>query len=582
MQQKHDIAANWKKSEFIPEAGEYIIYDPDEYTNFPRIKIGDGIHTVNELFFVSEIYTQSSEPQDAEDGAIWINPDELSEDNKNESEDENNNSQAISSSIYGKRILAIGDSFVAGHTLSQSQTWVYKLATRNNMTYSVKATNGISLTGQNSQTIAKQINSITSNFSNADFVCVLGGHNDANAELNGGSPVPIGTNEDTGYNTYKGGLKYIIEALLKAYPRAHILFLTPFNRRGIEEPYVDAMKEICGIYCIPCFDNYHNGNMSFQNPYQKQVYELGTTLHYNEAGQERLSFLYESILNNQSAINYSAPQAEAKEVQEIDTSIFATKASVPFNFIAIEKEAYDNLATKQMGTIYFVKNYGVYLGTTCIISADNQSGSGEEEEEEVTFVGITVNYTGGNVAVGTNVNSLTGVEVTAHYSDGSAQVVEGYTLSGTINVGSNTITVSYGGKTTSFIVIGITNNGVPISSLTTFEIGVGNIQNGSYNLSSMDNQKNRLSANIENIEFQAGDTITIGDYSTYKFALSTTPVSGSNNWISGGSGNYQIADRTLTAAEAADMRMMMVARLDNANITDSDIAFINANAQILR
>ena len=57
MQQKHDIAANWKNSDFIPEAGEYIIYDPDEYTNFPRIKIGDGIHTVNELFFVSEIYT---------------------------------------------------------------------------------------------------------------------------------------------------------------------------------------------------------------------------------------------------------------------------------------------------------------------------------------------------------------------------------------------------------------------------------------------------------------------------------------------------------------------------------------------
>ena len=576
MQQKHDIAANWKNSDFIPEAGEYIIYDPDEYTNFPRIKIGDGIHTVNELFFVSEIYTQSSEPQDAEDGAIWINPDELSEDNKNESEDENNNSQAISSSIYGKRILAIGDSFVAGHTLSQSQTWVYKLATRNNMTYSVKATNGISLTGQNSQTIAKQINSITSNFSNADFVCVLGGHNDANAELNGGSPVPIGTNEDTGYNTYKGGLKYIIEALLKAYPRAHILFLTPFNRRGIEEPYVDAMKEICGIYCIPCFDNYHNGNMSFQNPYQKQVYELGTTLHYNEAGQERLSFLYESILNNQSAINYSAPQAEAKEVQEIDTSIFATKTSVPFSFVAIEKEAFDNLATKQSGTIYFVKNYGVYLGTTCIISTDNENAGGGEIEEEVVLVGITVSYSGGNVAVGTDLNSLEGIEVLAHYSDGSAQAVEGYTLSGTIEQGSNTITVSYAGKTANFIVDGEDNTGILISDLTKFALGSAYIANGAYVTNT---EQNRLSANIEEIEFYEGDTITIGDYSKYKFALSTTPTSGQTKWLDGG---YQTANRTLTAEEAADMRIMMVARLDNANFTDADIAFINANAKILR
>jgi hypothetical protein len=76
MQQKHDIAANWKNSDFVPEAGEYIIYDPDEYTSFPRMKIGDGIHTVNELFFVSEIYTDTEEPLDASEGAIWINPEE--------------------------------------------------------------------------------------------------------------------------------------------------------------------------------------------------------------------------------------------------------------------------------------------------------------------------------------------------------------------------------------------------------------------------------------------------------------------------------------------------------------------------
>lgn len=79
MQQKHDIAANWKESDFIPEAGEYIIYDPDEYTSFPRIKIGDGIHTANELFFVSEVYTDTEEPQDAEDGAIWFNPEDYPE-----------------------------------------------------------------------------------------------------------------------------------------------------------------------------------------------------------------------------------------------------------------------------------------------------------------------------------------------------------------------------------------------------------------------------------------------------------------------------------------------------------------------
>lgn len=80
MQQKHDIAANWRSSDFVPEAGEYIIYDPDEHTQFPRMKIGDGKTKVPNLPFVSEIYVQPDEPADAEDGAIWIDSDSLSQD----------------------------------------------------------------------------------------------------------------------------------------------------------------------------------------------------------------------------------------------------------------------------------------------------------------------------------------------------------------------------------------------------------------------------------------------------------------------------------------------------------------------
>lgn len=42
--------------------------------------------------------------------------------------------------------------------------------------------------------------------------------------------------------------------------------------------------------------------------------------------------------------------------------------------------------------------------------------------------------------------------VRATYSDGSTQTVSNYTLSGSLNVGTNTITVTYGGKTTTFTV----------------------------------------------------------------------------------------------------------------------------------
>lgn len=92
-------------------------------------------------------------------------------------------------------------------------------------------------------------------------------------------------------------------------------------------------------------------------------------------------------------------------------------------------------------------------------------GVTEEEEPdepvvpEVTLSSISATYSGGDVAVGTAVTDLTGIVVTAHYSDGTSETVTGYTLSGTIAEGSNTVTVSYGGKTTTFSVTGVAESG---------------------------------------------------------------------------------------------------------------------------
>lgn len=48
----HDTQANWELcKEFIPEAGEIIVYDVDENYKYERFKIGDGVQTVSELPF---------------------------------------------------------------------------------------------------------------------------------------------------------------------------------------------------------------------------------------------------------------------------------------------------------------------------------------------------------------------------------------------------------------------------------------------------------------------------------------------------------------------------------------------------
>lgn len=85
-----------------------------------------------------------------------------------------------------------------------------------------------------------------------------------------------------------------------------------------------------------------------------------------------------------------------------------------------------------------------------------ESGGGDEEPENPTktLQSISAVYTGGNVPVGTAVTGLTGVTVTAHYSDGGTANVTGYTLSGTIIEGDNTVTVTYMGKTATITVTG--------------------------------------------------------------------------------------------------------------------------------
>lgn len=76
-------------------------------------------------------------------------------------------------------------------------------------------------------------------------------------------------------------------------------------------------------------------------------------------------------------------------------------------------------------------------------------------EQIVELSHLAVTYTGGSVPVGTKLSALTGISVTAYYTDGTQKTLSGgYGLYGTIATGSNIITVSYGGCTATFSVVG--------------------------------------------------------------------------------------------------------------------------------
>lgn len=76
-------------------------------------------------------------------------------------------------------------------------------------------------------------------------------------------------------------------------------------------------------------------------------------------------------------------------------------------------------------------------------------------------------YSGGSVEAGTHTSALS-ITVTATYDDGTSKTVTGYTLSpSTISEGTNTVTVTYNGKTSTFNVTGIvTSADVTLTSIS--------------------------------------------------------------------------------------------------------------------
>lgn len=117
------------------------------------------------------------------------------------------------------------------------------------------------------------------------------------------------------------------------------------------------------------------------------------------------------------------------------------------------------------------------VSATCSVTVDIA------EEEQITLTSISATYTGGEVATGIDLSALTGITVTGTYSDGTTKTVTDYTLSGEILEGENTITVSYGGKTTTFTVMGIAEigGGTTAELITDGLLGYWDFRTAEYN-----------------------------------------------------------------------------------------------------
>lgn len=142
----------------------------------------------------------------------------------------------------------------------------------------------------------------------ADIIVVFGGTNDY-----GNGQAPLGTIEDTTIFTFYGAVKVLCENLIKKYPSATIVFITPLHRwnengglgtwkpDGVEQhplcDYVKAVKEACECYSVPVLDLFSAGSMPFNIPEWSKIYS-SDALHPNDKGHVLLAKKLGKFLEN--------------------------------------------------------------------------------------------------------------------------------------------------------------------------------------------------------------------------------------------------------------------------------------------
>ncbi|MBR7071590.1 MAG: SGNH/GDSL hydrolase family protein [Clostridia bacterium] len=132
---------------------------------------------------------------------------------------------------------------------------------------------------------------------NADLVVIFGGTNDF-----GHGDAPLGQMSDRTPDTFYGGLHTLCQNVLKRFPKATVVFLTPLHRWNEENPcgdgkeqpvavlktYVEIIKEVAEYYALPVLDLFAESGIQPQVDFLKERYTVDG-LHPNDLGYALLS-----------------------------------------------------------------------------------------------------------------------------------------------------------------------------------------------------------------------------------------------------------------------------------------------------
>jgi lysophospholipase L1-like esterase len=235
-----------------------------------------------------------------------------------------------------------------------------------------------------------------------DVIIVMGGTNDfAQGSRKEGT---FGEPTSTDPYTFYGALNILMSGLIEKYPGKEIFFCTPihiayggYNSDTVKTngktlyDYRNAIIERGIYYSIPVIDTMGASGMDIAHNSKARVLFTTDGCHPNANGHQRL---HDRIINSIKNMINKQVESESDEPEEPDTPT----------------------ATLESISAFFTQ------GDNVIYTTDD--------------LGVLKQY----------------LVVNGIYSDGTSQVITDYTLNGTLEEGTSTITVTYSGITTTFTV----------------------------------------------------------------------------------------------------------------------------------
>lgn len=192
------------------------------------------------------------------------------------------NNSDIAEILIGKTINVIGDSYVANHKRTRSESWHSKLAQKYGMVYNNYGRNGGCVAfdrtkdgfGPSLMVRHKDM------AKDADFILIIAGHNDASK---------IGNSKDS-LSMFADSLNILLHSIKHNHPNAKIGYVTPWHidRAGFS-PVVKTIKKICRKHNIPVLNNYSKKSIIKvrDSEFRKKYFQgANDTAHLNNAGHD--------------------------------------------------------------------------------------------------------------------------------------------------------------------------------------------------------------------------------------------------------------------------------------------------------